>query len=232
MTGRRIMERRWRADHPQFEDKRPTLFTEEAGAVEDMGWRLVMAMLDGDVEVVDQDITVWCGDEKATVRLEFFWDGDLLDHRRANSTNTKECDMMKFDASRAGRWKKKATVMAFQSDAAFAFFKSWGEQNVQAGGWVMVALKDGRPTGDVYGCEAKAFADTYEVVGPNEFRKTAHVEAYQLGDNEKFAGPTVVGEHVETASPKYGPGDWVLRNPGGEVYGNTDAEFRRTYVRA
>ena len=61
------------------------------------------------------------------------------------------------EEGRAKAYRKTSQVLAFRSNDAFVFHKSWGVQNLPEGSWVVVPLKEGRPTGDVYGCHREAF---------------------------------------------------------------------------
>lgn len=141
---------------------------------------------------------------------------------------------IQFDDSRARSYRKRLEVLAFRSQDSFRFVKSWGEQNMRGGGWIIVPLTDtGEPTQDIYGCDAEVFAATYEPspsLRPNRYRKKETVRAYQPGD--AFEVDTVLEDgHVEVAGSRTDSYDaWIVRAPNGEVYPIEDAEFRRTYV--
>jgi len=137
---------------------------------------------------------------------------------------------LEFDASRAMRYEKVTQVLAFRSDDQFIFLKPWGRQQLQAGSWVLIPLRDGIRTGDLYGCHAEAFASTYKPAhsgGAHRYEKCGQIEAYQPGT--PFAIRTVVSGDVETDPAIAGAEDWVVRNPGGEIYAIADAVFRSTY---
>ncbi|BBZ65897.1 hypothetical protein MINS_13260 [Mycolicibacterium insubricum] len=70
---------------------------------------------------------------------------------------------------------------------------------------------------------ADVFAQTYEHVDGDRYRKTAPVHAVQLAE-------TVLVQTLEgTATGQ--PGDWLVRNPGGECWPVTGADFARRYER-
>ena len=136
-----------------------------------------------------------------------------------------------FDATRARRFRKRAEILAFRSDDAITYHKSWGTQEVPANSWVAIPLdQSGAPTGNVYGIDGEVFASTYVPAAdkPHVYRKTATVEAYQPG--HAFVVRTEVGDRVETQAATGGPSTWLLRNPGGEVYPVEDDIFRRDYT--
>ena len=134
---------------------------------------------------------------------------------------------VKFDPSRALCYEKVTTVLAFRSDDQFIFLKPWGRQKLPAGSWVLVPLRNGIPTGDLYGCHPEAFASTYKPAHSREahgYEKWTKIEACQPG--KPFAVRTVVSGDVETDPAIGGAEDWLVRNPGGEVYVIADAAFR------
>ena len=141
---------------------------------------------------------------------------------------------IQFDNSRARSYRKRLEVLAFRSDDPICFRKSWGEQDVRGGGWVIVPLTDsGEATQDIYGCDAEVFAATYEPspsLRPNRYRKTETVRAYQPGD--AFEVDTVLPDgHVEVKGSQTDSYDaWIVHAPSGEIYPIEDPEFRRTYV--
>ena len=141
---------------------------------------------------------------------------------------------IQFDDTQARAFRKKVEVMAFQSQDAITFHKTWGEQEVRAGSWIIVSLtKEGNPTGDVYGCDAEVFADTYEPSDsskPHIYRKKQIINAYQPG--HAFCLDTVLSDgHVEVKGSSTDSEDaWVVKAPGGEAYIIENKEFRRTYV--
>jgi hypothetical protein len=141
---------------------------------------------------------------------------------------------LQFDESRARTYRKRVEVLAFRSDDSILFRKPFGELDLRANGWVIVALADsGEATGDIYGCDADIFARTYESspsLRPNRYRKKETVRAYQPGD--AFQIDTVLPDgHKEVASAGTDSFDaWVVRSPTGEMYPVEDAEFRRTYT--
>ena len=145
-------------------------------------------------------------------------------------------DEIRFNDARARTYRKRTEVLAYRSDDAFRFTKSWGDQVVRPGSWVIVPLSDdGTPSQDIYGCDADVFAETYEPSGslrPHRFRKKETVRAYKPG--QPFAVKTVLADdHVEVESAaSEGFEGWVVRAPGGETYPVDDETFTRTYVEA
>jgi hypothetical protein len=138
-----------------------------------------------------------------------------------------------FDPLQGVPYEKTTEVLAFRSDDQFIFLKPWGRQELPAGSWVLVPLRDGVPTGDLYGCHPEAFASTYRPVqsgGAHKYEKCAQIDAYQPGT--PFAVRTVVSGAIETDPAIGGAQDWLVRNPGGELYVIADAVFRSTYRRA
>src|SRR5687768_12998175 len=121
---------------------------------------------------------------------------------------------LEFDKSLAKAYCKTSQVLAFRSDDAFVFHKPWGVQNLPEGSWILVPLKDGRPTGDVYGCNPEAFVATYRLAGGDQqhtYEKHALVYAYQPG--KPFAVKTQVGSFSETDPAIGGASDWLVQNP-------------------
>ena len=141
-----------------------------------------------------------------------------------------ELDYITFDESLAKKYSKVSRVLAFRSDDAFVFQKPWGVQDLPEGSWIIIPLLEGRPTGDVYGCNREAFVRTYRTVDgnhPNTYEKHAVVRAYQVG--RPFFIRTIVGGYAETDPAIGGPTDWLVQNPGGEIYAISDVIFRSTY---
>jgi hypothetical protein len=83
---------------------------------------------------------------------------------------------IRFTDSRARSYHKRLEVLAFRTNDPICFRKSWGEQTLRGGGWVIVPLNDsGEATQDIYGCDEEIFAATYEPspsLRPNRYRKT------------------------------------------------------------
>jgi hypothetical protein len=141
-----------------------------------------------------------------------------------------ELAYVEFDRSFARAYRKTSRVLAFRSDHAFVFHKSWGVQHLPEGSWVIIPLMDGRPTGDVYGCRPEAFVTTYRPASadqPHAYEKHAVVHAYQPG--KPFAVRTTVAGDVETDPATGGATDWLVQNPLGEIYAVNDVVFRATY---
>lgn len=141
-----------------------------------------------------------------------------------------ELPYLDFDKSLARPYRKMSQVLAFRSDDTFVFHKPWGEQRLPVGSWIIVPLSDGRPTGDVYGCNPEAFVATYAPAAARQqhtYQKNVVVYAYQPG--EPFAVRTKVDDFTETDPATGGATDWVVQNPGGETYIISDAVFHATY---
>ncbi|MEL7369335.1 MAG: patatin-like phospholipase family protein [Myxococcota bacterium] len=146
---------------------------------------------------------------------------------------------IEFEPQRARRFRKRSEILAFKSNDALTYHKSWGTQNLPDGGWVAVALNaDGQPTGEVYGIDDDAFHDTYapSLTGqPHRYMKTATIEAYQPGhafiartELEDKEDPTLTKIEVERSEAS--DTAMLVRNPGGEVYPIELDEFERMYV--
>ena len=71
---------------------------------------------------------------------------------------------------------------------------------------------------------ADVFTRTYEHLDGDRYRKTAEVLAVQLME------PVLVRTLEGTATGQ--PGDWLVRNPGGECWPVTGTEFARRYQQA
>ena len=145
-----------------------------------------------------------------------------------------EVTRIEFDDGRGKTYRKVAEVMAFRSNDAFRFSKSWGVQECRAGSWVIVPLdaQDG-PTGDLYGCDGDVFAETYVAspsLQPHRFIKKATVRAYQPG--RPFAVRTELKDgHLEVAAGALAPADaWIVKAPGGEVYTVENEVFTTSYA--
>jgi hypothetical protein len=141
-----------------------------------------------------------------------------------------ELDYTEFDQSLAQAYRKTSRVLAFRSDDAFVFHKPWGVQHLPEGSWVIIPVIDSRPTGDIYGCHREAFVSTYRPVGPDyphTYEKHALVQAYQPG--KPFVVRTTVAGYPETDPATGGATDWLVQNPGGEIYAVNDVTFRATY---
>ena len=148
-------------------------------------------------------------------------------------------DRIEFESERARRYRKRSEILAFESKDAVTYHKSWGKQDLPEGGWVAIALDErGLPTGEVYGIDEEAFAETYapSMTGrPHRFMKTATVEAYKVGhefsvrtelDDTKAPGV----KRVEVEDNRASATAMLVRNPGGEVYTIEREEFERMYV--
>jgi hypothetical protein len=141
-----------------------------------------------------------------------------------------ELNYIEFDGSQARSYRKTSRVFAFRSDDAFVFHKPWGVQRLPEGSWVIIPAVDSRPTGDVYGCHREAFVSTYRPAGPEHphtYEKHALVQAYQPGT--PFIIRTTIAGFSETDPATGDATDWLVQNPGGEIYCVDDVTFRTTY---
>jgi hypothetical protein len=141
-----------------------------------------------------------------------------------------ELDYIEFDQSLAKAYRKSARVLAFRSDDALVFYKPWGVQRLPEGSWVIIPMIDDRPSGDIYGCHREAFVSTYRPADPEHphtYEKHAIVQAYQPG--KPFAVRTSVAGYPETDPAIGAATDWLVQNPGGEIYSVSDVAFRATY---
>jgi len=138
-----------------------------------------------------------------------------------------------FDDSKGSTFRKTAPTMAVLNEEGAIYFKSWageGGQSFPGSHMTMIALKDDAPCGNVYGCALDEFNSTYVASGaPNIFRKAATIRAYQPGFAFEVT-TTTDDNNVEVAENRHDANSWIVQNPGGEIYGISDEEFRRTYV--
>jgi hypothetical protein len=138
-----------------------------------------------------------------------------------------------FDRTSARAYRKSSRVLAYRSDDAFVFYKPWGVQHLPEGSWIIIPMTDDGPSGDLYGCHREAFVSTYRPVEgdrPHAYEKHAVVYAYQPG--KPFVVRTTVGGYTETDPATGGATDWLVQNPGGEIYAVSDLVFRVTYRQA
>ena len=106
------------------------------------------------------------------------------------------------------------------------YYKDWAGTEGQVlpdDHMVMVTCDDeGYPTGEVYGCDQKAFEETYEVISAGQAptaycRKKVAIQAMQV--DHDFTWTTILADGtVEVAEGQGKAGDWLVKNPGGEVY--------------
>jgi hypothetical protein len=120
----------------------------------------------------------------------------------------------------AMRYVKTETVAAVQinlelPDGVLMYEKWGGLQVASQGDWLI------DNNGEVYTCEAKVFASTYEMVSKGQYRKTATVEAEQTTEDGT----------VETLEGKsgYKAGDYIVTNPGGDRYPVEKVKFEAMY---
>ncbi|WNG81143.1 hypothetical protein C6A86_023585 [Mycobacterium sp. ITM-2016-00316] len=89
--------------------------------------------------------------------------------------------------------------------------------HAQAGDWWVIDGDDRWSVAD------DVFANTYEQLDGDHYRKTATVTAARIRD--AFALQTLEGLAAGE------PGDWLVRNPSGECWPVTSDVFKRRYVR-
>ena len=129
---------------------------------------------------------------------------------------------IQFDESQAKRYRKRLHVLAFKTNDPIVFHKSWGEQKLRSEGWVIVSLtEEGVATGDVYGCDADVFAETYEPASdenPYLYRKSELIKAYQPG--YPFEVDTILSDGYVEVSGAHTDADnaWIVQAPSKEVY--------------
>jgi len=131
-----------------------------------------------------------------------------------------------FDDSKAQPFLKKLLTQAFRTGCPVTYFKDWAGPEGQVlpeDHMVMVTCDENMaPTGEVYGCDMQAFKDTYErppnLHGTHSyFRKKTPIRAMQV--DHDFTWETVLPDGtVEVAEGHGKAGDWLVKNPGGEVY--------------
>ena len=144
-------------------------------------------------------------------------------------------DVIEFDESKAKPYRKKTFVVAFQTGCAATYFKDWAGPEGQVmprDHMVMVPLDNDGETAmkNVYGCDLHEFNVTYSRVEgrSNVYRKKAGIMAYQPGVPFQFK-TTLADGTVEVPEGHGSETDWLVQNPGGEVYRIDDTEFQRTY---
>ena len=141
---------------------------------------------------------------------------------------------IEFDDSKARTYQKALLTRAYKVNCAAIYFKDWAGPEGQIMGdphMFMISLRsDGTPTGDVYGCALSEFQDTYESTDtPDVYRKKAPIRAYLPG--EPFTFRTVLANgKVEIPLGHGSATDWLVRNPGGEIYRVSDEVFRSSYI--
>ena len=138
--------------------------------------------------------------------------------------------LLDFEIERSATYRKVGEVLAFRSESSFSFEKTWGEQRLPAGSWIVIPLQNGAPGADVYGCQADVFLETYcesSSGRPHAYQKIAKVRAYQPG--HAFFVQTTVRGGVEVERNSGGATDWLVRNPGGELYPIAHTVFVVTY---
>lgn len=121
------------------------------------------------------------------------------------------------------KYRKTETVAAVQLNLelpnAELKYEKWGAMQVaKQGDWLI------DNNGEVYTCDKKVFADTYEEAGKGEYRKIATIEAERANEDGKIE--TLEGES------EYKVGDYIVTNPGGDRYPIEQDKFENMYAPA
>jgi hypothetical protein len=149
---------------------------------------------------------------------------------RSSVSPDPSLERIDFEIERSAAFRKVGEVLAYRSEHSFSFDKPWGEQRMPAGSWIVIPLPNGAPGSDVYGCQADVFRETYcesSSGRPHAYQKIAQVRAYQPG--HAFFVKTIVKGSVEVERNTGSSTDWLVRNPGGELYTIAHAVFVVTY---
>lgn len=118
------------------------------------------------------------------------------------------------------RWfRSTATVHAVRLTDEHRWTTAAGDELVGAAGDWLLSEGD-----DTWTVAADVFAATYEPVADGIYRKVALVQAAQLAEDVEV----ITLEGIATA----GPGDWLARNPGGDVWPIPAEVFADRYVGA
>jgi len=145
--------------------------------------------------------------------------------------------LITFDDSKALPFRKKLLTLAFRTGCPVTYYKDWAGPEGQVlpeDHMAMVTCnEEGYPVGEVYGCDMKAFKETYEEVlagpAPGAYcRKKALIKAMQV--DHDFSWETILPDGtVEVAEGHGKAGDWLVKNPGGEVYRISADIFAQQY---
>jgi hypothetical protein len=142
-------------------------------------------------------------------------------------------DTLQFDDGKARAYYKTLLTRAHLVNCRAVYYKEWAGpagQIMENPHMIMICLQEnGFPDGDVYGCALTEFLDTYAPTNvPNLYRKVALIQAYQPG--EPFTFRTVLSDGtVEIPLGHGSETDWIVKNPGGEIYRISDEVFRAAY---
>lgn len=117
--------------------------------------------------------------------------------------------------------KTALLVEPADSDGRTTIETSFGQQRF-VGAFYVVA--DGAGS---YGAARNEFEASHTQLEPGRWVRTAPVLAYQAG--EESVVDTVIGDHLE-GSVTARPGDWIVRQPTGELMVIGAEEFARRYV--
>ncbi len=118
------------------------------------------------------------------------------------------------------KYRRKGTIYAIQIklDSALMYYSKFGgSQEAKEGDWLV------QSPFDTYTVNSESFAQTYEQVGPCEYRKTALVYAEQA----KFPGVV----YTKEGETRHAVGDWVVRSVLDESdrYAMTQERFAELY---
>ena len=98
-------------------------------------------------------------------------------------------------------------------------YRKWGgDQSASVGDFLVLNPAAGN---DLYTCEKTVMLSTYEEVTPNEFLKTASIEAREATSSGEIR--TLEG------FSKFQPGDFIVTNPGGDQYVISARNFHEMY---
>lgn len=116
------------------------------------------------------------------------------------------------------KYRKRIIVKAFKSAESITYHRSWGDRKYPPGHWVIVG-----PNNDIYGCDARVFESTYELVegSENEYKKTVIISAKRLD-----AAETILTAEGAAFGKR---GDWVVTDPDGDRYLVAHKVFSETY---
>jgi hypothetical protein len=144
--------------------------------------------------------------------------------------------LIEFNDARAKTYRKVVPTRAYKVNCSAIYYKDWAGPKGQIMGnphMIMFSMRpDGSLDGDAYGCALTEFKDTYEPTDtPDVYRKKARIRAYRPG--HPFIFRTVLADGtVEIPSGNGSATDWLVKNPGGEVYRVADETFRSSYIEA
>lgn len=137
-------------------------------------------------------------------------------------SNAESIPIETFDPTKARRYRKRGVTHCYACQNGAVYFPSWaGRRGQRFKGPHMVMHRIDPKTGDpveTYGCATVEFYNTYDRVGSDRwiYRKRALVRAYQVDHPFRIVART--SEGIEAAEATGDAGDWIVQNPGGDVY--------------